>query len=121
MFFLLNYLFSKKKGNERYKFNKSKLLKNDTSKNPIILVQVGAFNPITVLHTRLFYNARNILEKKMNFKVLGGFISPANDGYQKEGLLNFKDRVRMTELALKTTWMECQFPMFVCHHLSTSN
>lgn len=58
----------------------------DHSRNHLcILISCGSFSPITFQHVRNLEIARNYLERETRqFEVLGGFISPVHDEYQKE-------------------------------------
>ena len=42
----------------------------------VVLLACGSFNPITNMHLRMFEIAKDALEKKGNFFVAGGIISP---------------------------------------------
>jgi nicotinamide mononucleotide adenylyltransferase len=59
------------------------------------------------------------MEEKHNFNVIGGYLSPAHDSYNKFGLLNAFHRVNMCELEIQNSkWImvdkwECTQPSFV--------
>lgn len=53
---------------------------------PVVLLACGSFNPPTVLHLRMFELAADRL-RELGYELLGGYISPVNDGYGKAGLL----------------------------------
>lgn len=64
---------------------------------------VGSFSPITFMHLRLFEMAKDHLEQDCNgrFQVIGGYVSPVNDHYEKAGLIPSEHRVAMCKLALE--------------------
>ena len=65
-----------------------------------ILVSCGCFSPITIMHTLIFEQIRNSLQSQ-NISVIGGILSPAHDSYAKKGLIPFKFRKEMCEMAIK--------------------
>lgn len=67
---------------------------------PAVLLACGSFNPPTHMHLRLFELARDGLISK-GVPVLGGVISPVNDGYGKKGLLPAHHRLKMVNLAVQ--------------------
>ncbi|KAG8197399.1 hypothetical protein JTE90_013519 [Oedothorax gibbosus] len=69
-------------------------------KNRVILLSCGSFNPITNMHLRLFELARDFLHGTDRFEVVGGIVSPVNDGYKKKDLICAKHRCEMVNLAL---------------------
>jgi len=86
----------------------------------IALVACGSFNPPTYMHLRLFEMARDHFESlDVQSKVAYGFLSPVSDAYRKPGLLSWQHRVKMCELAAKTSsWIsvhewEAQQPEYV--------
>ena len=44
----------------------------------VVLTGSGSFNPLTRMHVRLFYLAKQYLETKQGFVVLGSLLSPAH-------------------------------------------
>ncbi|XP_070539949.1 nicotinamide/nicotinic acid mononucleotide adenylyltransferase 3-like isoform X3 [Ptychodera flava] len=79
---------------------------NMASPAKVVLLACGSFNPITNMHLRMFEVARDHLHKTGRFHVIGGIISPVNDGYAKKGLLSCKHRVAMSRLAAESsTWL----------------
>lgn len=79
---------------------------------PHVLIACGSFNPITVMHIRMFELARHHLRIKRNILVERGVISPTNDHYAsiKPSLTPAHHRLAMIELALKDVdshWISC--------------
>ncbi|CAN2388082.1 adenylyltransferase 1 [Pristimantis euphronides] len=73
----------------------------------IILMSTGSFNPITVMHLRLFELARDYLHATGKYKVVKGIISPVSDGYKKKGLVQGLHRLAMAHLATENSdWIE---------------
>ncbi|KAG0453165.1 hypothetical protein HPP92_025829 [Vanilla planifolia] len=70
--------------------------------NLIVLVSTGSFNPPTHMHLRMFELARDALNC-LGYYVVGGYMSPVNDAYNKKGLLSADHRVRMCELACESS------------------
>ncbi|KAI3496812.1 hypothetical protein L1887_39189 [Cichorium endivia] len=68
----------------------------------VVLVSTGSFNPPTFMHLRLFELARDALNSK-GFNVVGGYMSPVNDAYQKKGLLPSEHRIAMCQLACNSS------------------
>ncbi|CAH8381837.1 unnamed protein product [Eruca vesicaria subsp. sativa] len=54
------------------------------------------------MHLRMFELARDALRSE-GFHVLGGYMSPVNDAYKKEGLLSVEHRLEMCNLACKSS------------------
>jgi nicotinate (nicotinamide) nucleotide adenylyltransferase len=51
--------------------------------------------------------ARDALHDKERFQVVGGFLSPVSDEYQKTGLAPAADRIAMCRLAIRDSdWVE---------------
>uniref|UniRef100_A0A1J3K610 Nicotinamide-nucleotide adenylyltransferase n=1 Tax=Noccaea caerulescens TaxID=107243 RepID=A0A1J3K610_NOCCA len=71
-------------------------------KTCVVLVATGSFNPPTFMHLRMFELARDALQSE-GFHVLGGYMSPVNDAYEKEGLLSAEHRLEMCNLACKSS------------------
>lgn len=90
---------------ESYSFprNRLRLVQNDPTKTPLVLVACGSFSPITYLHLRMFEMAADFVKFNTNFEVLGGYISPVSDAYKKLGLASAVHRLRMCELAVEQT------------------
>ncbi|KAF8548990.1 Nucleotidylyl transferase [Imleria badia] len=79
-----------------------KLLR-DSSKQPIVLVACGSFSPVTYLHLRMFEMAKDYVRHNTNFEIVGGYLSPVSDKYNKHGLLSAHHRVNMCTLAAEET------------------
>lgn len=75
---------------------------NTQGKIHVVLVSTGSFNPPTFMHLRLFELARDALNSK-GFHVVGGYMSPVNDAYQKKGLIPAEHRIAMCQLACKSS------------------
>ncbi|CAF1698898.1 unnamed protein product [Brassica oleracea var. botrytis] len=71
-------------------------------KTCVVLVATGSFNPPTFMHLRMFELARDALQSE-GFHVLGGYMSPVNDAYKKEGLLSAEHLLEMCNLACKSS------------------
>ncbi|XP_067133611.1 nicotinamide/nicotinic acid mononucleotide adenylyltransferase 1-like [Centruroides vittatus] len=69
----------------------------------VVLLACGSYNPITNMHLRMFELARDYLHSTGQFIVIGGIISPVNDGYNKTGLIEAKHRCAMVDLALQSS------------------
>lgn len=97
---------------------KDKIKEFTNKKKDKILVLTGAFSPIHLMHVQLLNNIKKDLENK-GFNILGGYLSPAHDDYNKFGLLPAYDRVEMCEIAIKESdWImvdkwECSQSGFV--------
>ncbi|KAG8568367.1 hypothetical protein GDO81_013969 [Engystomops pustulosus] len=75
----------------------------------VVLVATGSFNPITVMHLRLFELGRDYLHGTGKYKVVKGIISPVSDGYKKKGLVEGSHRLEMAQLATKNSdWIEVE-------------
>lgn len=77
---------------------------------PQVLIACGSFNPITVMHLRMFEIAKNYLKTKKNIVIEKGVISPTNDNYAllKPSLSPARHRLAMIRLALKdNSWIIC--------------
>lgn len=68
----------------------------------VVLLAVGAYNPPTNMHLRIFELARDYLQKE-GHQVLGGVISPVHDAYGKKGLLLAAHRCAMAKLATESS------------------
>ena len=91
-------------GPEGYQFPRSRVRKvmRDSSKTPLFLVGFGAFSPITFLHLRIFEQTADYV-KDRDFELIGGTISPVNDGYNKAGMASGQHRLAMCSLAAEQT------------------
>jgi len=81
-----------------YKLPTQKIKKQNQSKTPVILVACGSFSPITIMHLRLMEMCRDYFDSN-GYEVIGGYLSPVGDAYQKKGLVNAVDRFNMAILA----------------------
>ncbi|KFA63609.1 hypothetical protein S40285_04119 [Stachybotrys chlorohalonatus IBT 40285] len=81
-----------------------------STRTPLVLVACGSFSPITFLHLRMFFMARDHARNE-GFEVVGGYLSPVSSAYQKRGLAPAHHRIRMCELAAdqhaagRTKWL----------------
>lgn len=88
------------------KISKDKTLKT----NYAVLLTTGAFSPIHQGHIEMMNIAKRELENK-GFKVIGGYLSPAHDGYvslkdQGKAALSAKCRLNLCRMALKNNnWL----------------
>ncbi|KAL7270224.1 Nicotinamide/nicotinic acid mononucleotide adenylyltransferase 1 [Rhizina undulata] len=92
---------------ETYVFPSHRLQRTlrDTSKTPLVLVACGSFSPITHMHLRMFEMAVDHVKQSMNneYEVVGGYMSPVSDRYNKAGLASAAHRIRMCEAACEQT------------------
>nr|XP_054766396.1 nicotinamide/nicotinic acid mononucleotide adenylyltransferase 1-like [Lytechinus pictus] len=85
------------------------LRSNDKMAAPrrVILLACGSYNPITNMHMRMFEIARDYLHHTGKFQVIGGILSPVNDGYKKQGLISSKHRIEMCKMAVENSdWLK---------------
>ncbi|KAM1004355.1 hypothetical protein ACFX2C_004562 [Malus domestica] len=75
---------------------------DDKDKKYVVLVPTGSFNPPTYMHLRMLELARDALNSE-GFCVIGAYISPVNDAYNKKGLISAEHRVQMCHLACKSS------------------
>ncbi|MCJ1291301.1 hypothetical protein MMC34_002844 [Xylographa carneopallida] len=76
---------------------------DDPSKTPLVLVACGSFSPITNLHLRMFEMVADHVRFHTEYEIVGGFLSPVSDAYEKAGLASAKHRVAMCDLAVDQT------------------
>ncbi|OAX43022.1 Nucleotidylyl transferase [Rhizopogon vinicolor AM-OR11-026] len=92
-----------------YTFNSDRLrlTLHSSTKQPIVLVACGSFNPITYHHLRMFEMASDFVRQNTDFEIIGGYLSPVSDEYKKPGLVSAHHRVEMCTLATKqeSTWL----------------
>ncbi|KAM5377307.1 hypothetical protein ACJZ2D_005126 [Fusarium nematophilum] len=87
-------------------------------RTPLVLVACGSFSPITFLHLRLFPIARDHARNE-GFEVVGGYLSPVSDAYQKKGLAPANHRIEMCRLATENSkWLmvdpwEAESPTYI--------
>lgn len=82
-----------------------------TNPIPQVLIAFGSFNPITVMHLRMFEIAKHHLLTKKNIIVEKGVITPVNDLYArlKPSLSPSRHRLAMIRLALNDIkWIVCE-------------
>ncbi|VAI62903.1 unnamed protein product [Triticum turgidum subsp. durum] len=72
------------------------------SRGAVVLVATGSFNPPTYMHLRMFELAKDELQQR-GYSVLGAYMSPVNDAYKKKDLLPAAHRVRLCELACRSS------------------
>lgn len=80
--------------------------------SPHVLISCGSFNPITMMHLRMFELARHHMRTKRGVLFEKGVISPTNDNYaiHKPSLSPAFHRMAMIKLALKDvaqSWIVC--------------
>jgi len=89
-----------------------------------VFVSTGAYCPIHLQHFDIFNLARQVMEEKHQFHVIGGFISPSHESYltwklPKSDVISTEHRINMAELAVASSqWVsvsrwESQLPGFV--------
>ncbi|XP_072282153.1 nicotinamide/nicotinic acid mononucleotide adenylyltransferase 1 isoform X2 [Pyxicephalus adspersus] len=82
-------------------------MEKSKERTEVVLLATGSFNPVTVMHLRLFELARDYLHSTGNYKVVKGIISPVSDGYKKKGLVEGQHRLSMAQLAAQTSdWIK---------------
>ncbi|KAK2716464.1 hypothetical protein QYM36_006817 [Artemia franciscana] len=74
-----------------------------SSKLHVALVAVGAFNPATNAHLKIFELAKDHLHKLGSFSVLGGIISPVHDAYSKKNLASAVHRLEMCQRSVSSS------------------
>ncbi|KAL6197040.1 hypothetical protein ACLB2K_032653 [Fragaria x ananassa] len=75
---------------------------DDKDKKYVVLVATGSFNPPTYMHLRMLELARDALNSE-GCCVIGGYISPVNDAYNKRGLISAEHRIQLCHLACKSS------------------
>mmetsp|Transcript_10150 Transcript_10150/g.20505 ORF Transcript_10150/g.20505 Transcript_10150/m.20505 type:complete len:244 (-) Transcript_10150:54-785(-) len=70
---------------------------------PALLVLCGSLSPVTYQHLLLLETARYYVEHDLGQAVAGGYLSPVNDAYGKASLIKGHHRVRMCELASRSS------------------
>ncbi len=79
--------------NYRFPTHRLKSRQSDPTRTPLVLVACGSFSPITYLHLRMFEMAADYAKFNTNFEVMGGYLSPVSDAYQKHGLASAYHRL----------------------------
>ncbi|KAM4062817.1 cytidylyltransferase-like domain-containing protein [Hirsutella rhossiliensis] len=67
---------------------------------PVVLVACGSFSPITVLHLQMFEMTQRYVQDTA-FQVVGSYLSPVSDAYNKPSLARAHHRVAMCSLAVE--------------------
>ncbi|KAG0652076.1 Nicotinate-nucleotide adenylyltransferase 1 [Hyphodiscus hymeniophilus] len=80
--------------------NRLKTTQNEPSKDPLVLVACGSFSPVTTLHLQMFEMASEFIKSTTQFEIMGGYLSPVSDAYNKQGLASAVHRLRMCDLAV---------------------
>ena len=84
-------------------FYRNKNSQFDSSKNDVILLTTGSFNPIHRMHIEILNIAYRYLRDKEKYNIICGLISPSADCYvkhKKPPLIPFKKRCEIIECAL---------------------
>ncbi|KAM3496989.1 hypothetical protein MY10362_009643 [Beauveria mimosiformis] len=70
-------------------------------KTPLVLVACGSFSPITKLHVQMFeLAARHV--PRTDFEIVGNYLSPCSDAYNKSSLVPAHHRLQMCSLAVES-------------------
>ncbi|PHH84716.1 hypothetical protein CDD83_1506 [Cordyceps sp. RAO-2017] len=85
-----------------YAFPRHRLKRRLTqaNKTPLVLVACGSFSPVTVLHLQMFEMTGRYV-RDTDFDVVGSYLSPVSDAYNKPSLARARDRVAMCTLAVE--------------------
>jgi len=90
----------------------SKISKTFDGRPRVVLVACGSFNPITLLHLRLFEEAKNFLDLvDGSFQVILGLLSPTHDEYARAKpnivFASAEDRLAMARAAVTSSnWID---------------
>jgi len=68
------------------------------SKQQLVLLSAGSFNPVTFGHLLMLENVKNQVPD--GFEITNGYISPVNQEYGKAGLLSPEHRLTMCKLGV---------------------
>ena len=52
---------------------------NNTGRTPLVLIAIGKYNPVNLMHPHMFEVARQYLERHTHYGVVGGFMCPMHD------------------------------------------
>ncbi|KAL7949019.1 hypothetical protein V8C42DRAFT_312994 [Trichoderma barbatum] len=88
-----------------YKFPYQNLKRRLTrpDKVPLVLVACGSFSPVTTLHLQMFELAEKYVKQSdPGFEIVGNYMSPCSDAYQKTSLAPAHHRIQMCSLAVDT-------------------
>ncbi|KAJ6789899.1 hypothetical protein PWT90_03413 [Aphanocladium album] len=80
--------------------NKLKRRLTQPGKTPLVLVACGSFSPITKLHVQMFELATRHIPRT-EFEIVGNYLSPCSDAYNKSSLVPAHHRLQMCELAVE--------------------
>ncbi|KAH6611148.1 nicotinamide-nucleotide adenylyltransferase 2 [Trichoderma cornu-damae] len=70
---------------------------------PLVLVACGSFSPVTTLHLQMFELAEKYVKQRdPGFEIVGNYMSPCSDAYQKASLAPAHHRIQMCSLAVDT-------------------
>ncbi|MFH4976409.1 hypothetical protein AB6A40_003118 [Gnathostoma spinigerum] len=69
----------------------------------VALLACGSYNPPTFMHLRMFERARDFLQLHHGCKVIEGIMSPVSDFFAKPDLLSASHRMKMAELAVRSS------------------
>ena len=79
---------------------------SDESKKPLVLVSCGSFSPITYLHLRMFEMCKDWVRSSTDYEIVGAYLSPVSDAYEKAGLASAEHRIEMCRLACaESNWI----------------
>ncbi|KAK4063421.1 uncharacterized protein Triagg1_9441 [Trichoderma aggressivum f. europaeum] len=75
-------------------------------KVPLVLVACGSFSPVTTLHLQMFeFAEKYVKQSDPGFEIVGNYMSPCSDAYQKSSLAPAHHRIQMCSLAVDTDTM----------------
>ena len=67
-------------------------------RQPVVIVSCGSFSPPTLLHLRIFEDAKVHLQSTGKYTVVGGYLSPVHAAYGKKSLADMHHRINMAEV-----------------------
>nr|AGU68213.1 nicotinamide-nucleotide adenylyltransferase [Strigomonas galati] len=99
---------------QTYKFNGDKLkplpsapADGESPVQPVVIALCGTFNPMHTAHICMYDAAKAALTQSTTadplhrrFSVLGGYVSPVHDEYNKKGLHSFAERAQVADLCV---------------------
>ncbi|RFU72459.1 nicotinamide-nucleotide adenylyltransferase 2 [Trichoderma arundinaceum] len=88
-----------------YKFPHQNLKRRLTRPDrvPLVLVACGSFSPVTTLHLQMFELAEKYVKQNdPGFEIVGNYMSPCSDAYEKASLAPASHRIQMCSLAVDT-------------------
>jgi nicotinic acid mononucleotide adenylyltransferase len=65
-----------------------------------VIVACGSFSPPTLLHLRIFEDAKTALNASGKYTVIGGYLSPVHIDYGKKSLVENFHRVNLVKAAV---------------------